>query len=129
MKSIESIPFPTAAGSTSSDAANMTPPHDDLPNGANTVKGQARGADLLGRVVDTAHQTIDRLADRAAPAVGKIEDGVYGAGDALRERADQIRDVGGEWVDSMRTSVREHPVAAISIALAVGMLLARMSSR
>lgn len=33
----------------------------------------------------------------------------------------------GEWIDTARTSVRDHPIAAVGIALATGMLLARLS--
>jgi len=124
--SMERVSFPTAASTTSTDMGEAATPHHDET--AQRANGGARG-ELLGRVVDTAHQTIDRLADRVAPHVGKLEEGMHGAGDLLHERADQMRDIGGEWIDSMRTSVREHPIAAVGIALAVGMLVARMSER
>jgi ElaB/YqjD/DUF883 family membrane-anchored ribosome-binding protein len=84
---------------------------------------------LLNRLVDGAHQTIDRLAERAAPRVEKLEQGVHGANDVLHDRALRVRDAGDEWIESMRTSVREHPVVAVGIALAAGMLLARMTQR
>ncbi|MBC7941724.1 MAG: hypothetical protein H7Z19_18550 [Chitinophagaceae bacterium] len=87
------------------------------------------GADILDRVVKGAHQTIDRLAETAAPHVARLQDTVSRAGDVLHERGEQTRDLGQEWTDSLRSTVREHPVAAVVAALAVGMLVARLTQR
>jgi ElaB/YqjD/DUF883 family membrane-anchored ribosome-binding protein len=120
----ESYSFPTAAGGSEADMDHAATSRDaDVQRQSN---GGAR-SELLGRVVQSAHSTIDRLADRAAPHVGKLEEGVHDAGDLLHQRADQMREIGDEWFDEVRASVREHPLAAVGIALAVGMLLARMS--
>lgn len=40
--------------------------------------------------------------------------------------AHEARELGAHWVDELRTTVREHPLAALGIAWAAGMLLARM---
>lgn len=134
--STERVYFPTAddsgagdfggapgrsTGSTASDPASTS--------ATDPSTGAPRATKLLDRVVDGAHQTIDRLAERAAPRVAQLEQTVHGAGDTLQQRAGQARDVGDEWLESMRTSVREHPVAAVGIALAVGVLIARMTER
>jgi ElaB/YqjD/DUF883 family membrane-anchored ribosome-binding protein len=120
----ERVPFPTS-NDMSSPGADVAGMPDD--NGSTSSTGP-RG-DLLGRVVSTAHETIDRLADRAAPHVARLEGGMHDAGDMLHERTDQMRDIGSEWVDSVRTSVREHPMAAVGLALALGMVVARLSRR
>lgn len=135
--STERNPFPTSSSASSSPSSDMTA--DDLsggpgsmepstPSGTAPAANGSRGSDLLHRVVNTAHQTIDRLADKAAPHVSKLEGGVGGAGDMLSQRADQVRDMSDEWMESCRTSVREHPLAAVGIALVAGMLLARLAS-
>ncbi|HEY6511495.1 MAG TPA: hypothetical protein VI032_05925 [Burkholderiaceae bacterium] len=87
----------------------------------------ARTDDLVGRFAQGAHQAIDRLAEGAAPHVNRLQESVAGAGDSLRMRADRARDVGDEWTESLRCTVREHPLASLGVALAVGLLIARVS--
>ena len=41
---------------------------------------------------------------------------------------DQAADLKDEWTESVRTAVREHPLAAIGTALALGVLLAKLTS-
>ena len=95
--------------------------------GAVVDKGAAAGHDVLNRVVQGAHQTIDRLAESAAPAVQRVQDGVSAASDAISQRASDVRELGDEWAESLRSTVREHPLAAIATALAVGVLVARLA--
>lgn len=83
--------------------------------------------DLVNRVAQSAHATIDKLAEHAVPHVQRLQDGVEGASEMLHERADQVRDLGTEWTETLRTTVREHPLAAIGTAVAVGLLLARLT--
>jgi ElaB/YqjD/DUF883 family membrane-anchored ribosome-binding protein len=88
----------------------------------------AAGGDLMRRVVQGAHATIDRLADTAAPAVSRLQDSVSGAGGKLQSGADHVREMGDEWAESLRTTVRENPIASVAVALAAGMLLAKLTS-
>ena len=76
-----------------------------------------------------AHQSIDRLAESAAPRLGRLEQSMTGAAEALQARGEHLRETGDEWAESLRTSVREHPLAAIGVAVAVGMLIARLTAR
>jgi hypothetical protein len=73
--------------------------------------------DLLARVVHGAHATIDRLAES-----------VSSAGESLNTGAGHVRDVGDEWAESLRITVREHPLAAVAAAVALGMLISRLTS-
>jgi ElaB/YqjD/DUF883 family membrane-anchored ribosome-binding protein len=85
--------------------------------------------ELFDRVVQGAHQAIDRLADSAAPHVHRLQQGMASASNALHERADQARDIGDEWAASLRTTVRGSPLTAVAAALAAGLLLARLIRR
>jgi ElaB/YqjD/DUF883 family membrane-anchored ribosome-binding protein len=117
--------FPTSdAMSGSSSPMSSTSPR--LDGGPATTA--ASGEDLVRRVAQGAHQTIDRLADSALPAVGKLQSSVEGMGDKLHSGADQMREMGDEWTESMRTTVREHPVTSVLVALAAGMLIARLTA-
>jgi ElaB/YqjD/DUF883 family membrane-anchored ribosome-binding protein len=76
----------------------------------------AAAADLLQRVVQGAHQAIDRLAG-----------GMTSAGEMLSDRGTQAREVGDEWTEGLRSTVRQNPLSAIATALAVGLLVARLT--
>jgi ElaB/YqjD/DUF883 family membrane-anchored ribosome-binding protein len=83
----------------------------------------------MGRVVHGAHDTIDRLADTAAPHVQRLQEGVSAATEAMQSRAGQLRETGDEWAEGLRNTVRENPLAALAAALAVGMVVARLTRR
>jgi ElaB/YqjD/DUF883 family membrane-anchored ribosome-binding protein len=135
--SAESTPFPTSseAGTDSMTAAGRTPrsvnglgnePETALDERAERA-GAARAEDLISRIAQTAHETIDRLAESATPHVSRWQEGISGAGESLQLRADQVREMSDEWAESLRTTVRENPLAAVGVALAVGVLVARLS--
>lgn len=72
--------------------------------------------DVLTRVVRGAHQTVDRLAETAAPQVQRLQEGVASA-----------RELGGELRENLRNTVRENPLVALAAALAVGMVIGRIT--
>lgn len=84
--------------------------------------GTTQDSDMLSRAVKGAHETIDRFAETAAPHVQRLQQGV-GAG------ADHVKEIGDEWAESLRCTVREHPLAAVATAVALGMLISRLSQR
>lgn len=83
--------------------------------------------DLVERVAQGAHQTIDRLAEQAGPHVRHWQDSLHGTGETLQQRAGEFREMGDQWTESLRTTVREHPLTAVAAALALGVLIARLS--
>ncbi len=89
----------------------------------------ASGRDLMGRVVRGAHDTVDRLTETAAPQLQRLQEGVSVATEAVQARATQLRETGEEWADSLRGTVQKNPLTAVGIALAVGMLLSRLTRR
>jgi ElaB/YqjD/DUF883 family membrane-anchored ribosome-binding protein len=84
-------------------------------------------SDVLSRVVQGAHSAIDKLADTVAPHVQRLEQGVGTTSESLHLRADHAREVGEEWAENLRSTVRENPLAAVGVALAVGLLVARLT--
>lgn len=89
--------------------------------------GNGHGSEVFERVVQGAHQAIDSLAETAAPHVQRLQQGFSSAGGTLHTRVDQAREVGDEWAESLRVTVRENPLAAVATALAVGVLIARLT--
>lgn len=97
------------------------------PASVGPVPRENQGQDLLNRVTETAHGAVDRFADKAGPAVQKLESGMAHANEALHDQAHRMRELGDEWTNSARSSVRQHPLTAVMLALAVGVLVARIS--
>ncbi len=87
----------------------------------------ADGNEVVSRVAQGAHETVDRLAEKAAPAVHKLESTVAHANEVLHAQAAKARQLGDEWTDNLRGTVREHPLTSVGVALAVGMLFARLT--
>ena len=79
---------------------------------------------LLKNAVQGAHHTLDRLADRATPAVRKLGERVSAANATLHAKRDQWRETGDVWVEDMRTSVRSKPLLSVAAALALGAVVA-----
>ena len=82
---------------------------------------------LLRNAVHGAHETIDRLAESAAPAVRELGDRVSAAEDALHAKTDQLRETRDEWVESARSTVRSNPLMSVAAAFALGVVIARIT--
>ena len=89
--------------------------HEKLPDAA-TVDRAAQGA----------HDVVDRLAAKAMPAVEKMRTLAGSAGETLQQRADRFVELEEEVLESTRVYVRDNPIKAVGIALAAGLLLARL---
>ena len=72
----------------------------------------------LNQLSDVAQQTVDRVTDAASQAAQR-----------LSVHTDELWELQQRAMDSTRSYVRDHPIAAIGIAIAVGLLLARLTSR
>ncbi len=116
--------FPRAASSAtpSGTDAGITSVHGSGDNGS-----ADSAHEMVGRVAQGAHATIDKIADRATPQVQRLQDGYRETEQLVHRNAEQVRDKAHEWTDGLRVSVREHPLTAVATALAAGMLLARLS--
>lgn len=77
----------------------------------------------------TAHRTVDQLAEKANQARAMLTERSARARMMLSERYGQARVQQEKWADNTRVQVREHPMMAVGIAMAVGFLLPRLFSR
>ena len=78
----------------------------------------AEQASHLGRLTETAQQTMERVTHAAAEAASR-----------LSEHGEELWALQGRALDTARSYVREHPVATVAIAVAVGLLISRLTSR
>lgn len=112
------VPWPT------SDQRMPVPDTSMLPG---SEKAPPEAVGMLKSAVQGAHDTIDRLADRAAPAVRQRGDSVSAAEDALHSKAAQLRESRDAWVAGARTTVRGNPLVCVAAALALGAVIARLT--
>ena len=70
----------------------------------------------LSRLSETAHQTMERLTQAASQATSR-----------LAPRVEEL--LNAPPVERARTYMRAHPLAAIGIAVAIGLVLSRLLSR
>lgn len=112
-----------ASTSTPTSAA---PSASDMNDGRSRLAGHDSD-ELVSRVAQGLHDTVDRLANTAGPAVHKLEEGVSRASETVHGQAHRAHELGDQLTDSLRDTVREHPLASLMMALAAGMLLARIS--
>jgi hypothetical protein len=82
----------------------------------------------LNRVVHATHDAVDRLAESAAPKVRQLGERLAGAEVTLRETAQKMGTTRDEWAESMRGTVRRHPLSAVAAAMALGALIVRVTS-
>jgi ElaB/YqjD/DUF883 family membrane-anchored ribosome-binding protein len=82
-------------------------------------------AEALG---ERAHGGIDRLTSTAHDAVERAASTAATAADTLGVKGRQLLEARDEWMDTTRVYVREHPIAALGVALAAGYLLSRILS-
>lgn len=112
------VPWPTSDHRLPVPDTSMLPGSDNAPTPA---------IGLLKNAVQGAHDTIDRLADNAAPVARKIGESVSVAEESLHAKADAFRFKRDEWVDGMRTTVRSKPLTSIVVAAALGAMIARLT--
>jgi ElaB/YqjD/DUF883 family membrane-anchored ribosome-binding protein len=77
-----------------------------------------KAAESLGRLSESAQQTMNRVTDAASQAANRVS-----------ERGQELWEMRGEAVDTARSYVREHPIATIGIAIAIGLLISRLTTR
>lgn len=90
-------------------------------------KAPQAAVDLLNAAVRGAHDTLDRLADRAEPAVRQLGESVSAAGETLHAKTDQLRETRDDWVEGLRTTVRRSPLVSIAAAVALGAVIVRLN--
>jgi len=82
---------------------------------------------LADRMAQSAHHTIDRLAETAGPQIERVEGALAGATVRLKDGARQVREKGDEWADDLRATVRRNPLSAVLVSIAAGALIARIT--
>ena len=94
----------------------------------NDMQGSTSGAPA-GTITDRASAGLSRLSDTAHETMGRVGEYASQTAGRLSERGHDLMDMQGRALEQARVYVREHPVAAIGIAIAVGLIISRLTSR
>lgn len=107
---------------------------------SNAGSKAARNVDqAVNQASSATHDTIDRAQDAISPAVDKVAQKAHKtvdrlavsantATDHLERKGEQFMDAQEQALSQLRAYVNEHPVAALSMAVAGGYLLSRILS-
>jgi ElaB/YqjD/DUF883 family membrane-anchored ribosome-binding protein len=99
----------------------------DYTNAPNPLRSSTTSNEgLVDRLVQGAHEAVDRVGGKAAPALEKLTESASAARQRLETKANQLATVQGEMLDSARTYVRERPFTALAAAAVIGALAASM---
>ena len=101
---------------------------EDMPRSesAGANGDSSRRDPIVDRAASTAHDAVDRVADRVGPAIGRIRSVATETADSVSARAGDVGSMGDELVESARSYVRERPLAALGVAVVAGILLSRL---
>ena len=126
--SAQPTPFPkgSEAGSAGAPLANAKQAVDDAHDAVD--RGAQDGDDFVRRLVEGAHAAIDKLADAAGPTVDRIASALSNPAAKASSLLGQAGDKKDAWVSDVRDIVREHPIAAIAVALAAGAIYVKLNA-
>ena len=115
------------AATVESAAADGSTPDRSTDRPTDPSAASAPATQRLDSMVREAHATLDRVAAQVAPAVEQLADSAHSASDAAQRHGQEIAEMSHEWAQSLRATVREHPLASLAVALAVGVLVGRLA--
>lgn len=115
---VSDVPWPTSGERARVPDTSMLPGSELPPPAA---------VGMLKQATQGAHDTIDRLAAGAAPAVQKLGDSVSAAAETLQVQGDALRQTRDAWAEGARAKVRCNPLASVAAAIALGVVIARLT--
>lgn len=86
-------------------------------------------APRLDSAVRGVHETVDRVAAKVTPAIDQLVGTAHSATDAAHQRALRLNQTSTELAESVRATVRQHPLTSVAMALAAGYLASRIVGR
>lgn len=123
------LPFPTSetqfgatpasASSGGRDSASSAATRPDASAQTTTRPAADLGA-AAASAATAAGSAVDRVVQTGQEHLGRV-------GTDLKVNVERVVGSSEEWVETVRCSVRENPLGAMAVAVAAGLLLARLS--
>jgi len=89
----------------------------------------AAAEEAVQRVARGAHTLVDQTTKKVGPTIDRLRNGLNNAAEAVQSTTRELSEIQERWVANSRDCVRDHPLTAISIAFAAGMLVRRLMER
>lgn len=121
-------PFPTSDTRSDAGLGSSTTGTTTAGGSTGTYGSSASTDDTIARVKQGAHDAVDRLAERAGPAVERMRSSMNQMSESARAKAAQFGEMEEQWVENARSTVREHPIASVAVAVAAGVILSKLLS-
>lgn len=86
-------------------------------------------APVTEQVAGAAHETVDRVAEKAARAEGAVRETAAAGERQVRMKSAEAQATTERAIDHMRQYARENPLAAAGIAFAAGLVVSRIVGR
>lgn len=77
------------------------------------------------RTTSMAHETVDRVAASVMPVIDRVRSTAEGASQQLQTTAHDLMESRDQWMEDMRTCVKERPLTTIGVTAVVALLLGR----
>lgn len=90
---------------------------------------QSSRTEYTDRATAAAHETVDRVGERAARAEERLRDAADDVGRRSEDARNRARDMREDAVAGASTYVREHPVTSLAIAFGVGVVASLLMRR
>lgn len=84
------------------------------------------GGAFVHRTAQAAHEAIDQVASTAEGALDQLNTSASQAAQTLEDKARELGDLEYQWLEALRDCVRDHPVASVLTAVAVGVVVSRL---
>ena len=81
------------------------------------------------RSASAAHETVDRVADRAATAEGRLREGAAHSAETLAEQREKLQEQVDASLIKARSFAHQNPLATAGIAFAAGVLVTALFRR
>ena len=100
-----------------------------MQNNTTGMQGSSQTGSTTDKLSEQASAGLSRLSETAQQTMGRVSQAASQAATRLSDKGHELYEMQGEYMETARTYVREHPMAAIGIAIAVGLLISRLTSR
>lgn len=83
----------------------------------------------VARTTAMAHGTVDRVAASVMPVIDRVRSTAEGASQQLQTTAHDLMQSRDQWMEDMRTCVKERPLTTIGVTAVVALLIGRFWAR
>lgn len=79
----------------------------------------------VARTTAKAHETVDRVAASVTPVIERMRSTAEGATQQLQTTAHDLMESRDQWMQDIRTYVKERPLTTVGVTAVVALLLGR----